>query len=256
MMAHMNTTGQHIDLWMVGNSPALGWGYTQDYPFQEGSFFGNIFVSPPVASFCNGSDFNSAVVPGRLGAQQVGSPYKNPFTGAGLCNANCVGVTSYTHWDALGNPDVPDGYTKCGTRTRVVTVYRDFDAVTDYKICNRQSGLCLDVAGNATTEGATFDQLTYVSQPRDKFRIVKVGGFDYSFKVQSTGKMVSFPASTTTDTTLASVKQLAAGSAGAHQGWFINPTGTGYFRICGSETFQCLSVGSNTSGAWSRAARR
>ena len=61
--------------------------------------------------------------------------------------------------------------------------------------------------------------------------------------------MVSFPSTTTTDTTLASVKQLAAGSAGAHQGWFINPTGTGYFRICGSETFQCLSVGSNTSGA-------
>ena len=97
MMAHVNTKGQHIGLWIVGSSPALGWGYTTDYPFQEGSFFGNIFVSPPVANYCNGSDFNSAVVPGRLGAQQVGSPYKNPFTGAGLCSANCVGVTNYTH---------------------------------------------------------------------------------------------------------------------------------------------------------------
>ena len=97
--------------------------------------------------------------------------------------------------------------------------------------------------------GAAFDQIAYVSQPRDKFRIVKVGGFDYSFQVTGTTKMVSFPSTTTTDTTLASVKQLSSGSMGAHQGWFINPTGTGYFRICGSETFQCLSVGSNTSGA-------
>ena len=97
MMAHINTKGQHIGLWMVGDSPALGWGYTSDYPFQEGSFFGNIFVSPPVANYCNGSDFNSAVVPGRLGAEQTGSPYKNPFSGAGYCTPNCVGTTNYTH---------------------------------------------------------------------------------------------------------------------------------------------------------------
>src|SRR6185503_10953656 len=52
MLAHVNTKGQHIGLWMVGSNPALGWGYTSDYPFQEGSFFGNIFVDPPVANYC------------------------------------------------------------------------------------------------------------------------------------------------------------------------------------------------------------
>ena len=83
MMAHVNTKGQHIGLWIVGSSPALGWGYTTDYPFQEGSFFGNIFVSPPVANYCNGSDFNSAVVPGRLGAQQVGLALQEPVHGRG-----------------------------------------------------------------------------------------------------------------------------------------------------------------------------
>jgi len=217
MMAHVNTKGQQIGLWMVGPSPALGWGYSSDFPYQEGSFFGNIFVSPPVANYCNGSDFNSAVVPGRLGANQVGSPYKNPFAGAGYCRDNCVGVTSYTHWDATGNPDVPDGFTKCGTRSRVITVYREFDAVTDYKLCNRQSGLCLDVAGNSTAEGAGFDQIAYVSQPRDKFRIVKGGPFYYSFKVLSTGKLLSLSSSTTFESALPTMKQMTSGSTAAFQ---------------------------------------
>ena len=249
MMAHVNTKGQHIGLWMVGPSPALGWGYTSDYPYQEGSFFGNIFVSPPVANYCNGSDFNSAVVPGRLGAGQVGSPYKNPFPGTGRCSDNCVGVTGYTHWDAVGNPDVPDGFTKCGTRSRVITVYREFDGSTDYKLCNRASGLCLDVAGNSTAEGASFDQIAYVSQPRDKFRIVKLGPFYYSLKVQSTGKFVSLSSSTTFESTLPAMKQMTSGSTAAFQSWYASPTGDGYFRICSDQTFHCLSVGSNTSGS-------
>ena len=189
------------------------------------------------------------MVPGRLGAQQVGSPYKNPFMGAGLCSDNCVGVTGNTHYDALGNADVPDGFTKCGMRSRVVTVYRDFDAVTDYKICSRQSGLCLDVAANSTVEGAAFDQIAYTSQPRDKFRIVKNGPFAYSFKVQSTGKMVSFASSTLPETNLPPAKQMASGSTAAFQNWWVSPTGSGYFRICSDQTFHCLSVGSNTSGA-------
>ena len=102
----------------------------------------------------------------------------------------------------MGNPDVPDGFTKCGTRSHVITVYRDFDALTDYKLCNRQSGLCLDVAGNSTAEGAAFDQLAYTSLPRLKFRIPKIGPFYYSFKVQSTGKIVSLASSTYPETNL------------------------------------------------------
>ena len=65
----------------------------------------------------------------------------------------------------MGNADVSDGFTRCGARTRVITVYREFDAVTDYKICNRQSGLCLDVAANSLTEGAAFDQIRQTSRP-------------------------------------------------------------------------------------------
>jgi hypothetical protein len=121
--------------------------------------------------------------------------------------------------------------------------------VTDYKICNRQSGLCIDVAASSTAEGAAFDQIAYTSQPRDKFRIVKSGPFNYSFKVQSTGKFVSLASSTVPETNLPPVKQMAAGSTAAFQTWWVSPTGGGYFRICSDQTFHCLSVGSNTSAA-------
>jgi hypothetical protein len=149
----------------------------------------------------------------------------------------------------MGNGDAPDGFTKCGTRTRVITVYREFDSVTDYKICNRQSGLCLDVAASSTLEGAAMDQIAYTSLPRDKFRILKNGPFNYAFKAQSSGKLVSLSSATRWETSLPPVKQFAAGSTAAFQNWMVSPTGSGYFTICSDETFHCLSVGSTTSGA-------
>ena len=82
-----------------------------------------------------------------------------------------------------------------------------------------------------------------------KFRIIKQGPFYYSFKAQSSGKFVSLASSTHPETSLPPVKQYTQGSTAAFQGWFVSPTGTGYFRICSDQTFHCLSVGSNTSGA-------
>src|SRR2546430_2241652 len=68
MLAHVNTSGVHIPLWIVGDNSILGWGLDSAYPYEEGSFFGNIFVSPPKAYYCNGKDFDVGVVPGRIGA--------------------------------------------------------------------------------------------------------------------------------------------------------------------------------------------
>src|SRR5215831_4848493 len=53
MLAHVNTSGQHIALWLDSNNPAIGYGRNNLFPYQEGSFFGNIFASPPQAYFCN-----------------------------------------------------------------------------------------------------------------------------------------------------------------------------------------------------------
>jgi len=78
MMAHVNTTGVHIPLWVEGPMAALGWGSNDTFPLPEGTFFGNIFT--PTArvssthSFCNGKGFDTNIVPGRLGFRSDWQP--------------------------------------------------------------------------------------------------------------------------------------------------------------------------------------
>jgi hypothetical protein len=120
LMAHVNTAGAHIPLWLDAYNPNVGWGQSASYPHQEGSFFGNIFVSPPKAYYCNGKDFDQGVVPGRLGASQPGAPYVNPYTkGWGwkstYCKDNCT---------SADNPHAADGYKACAGHNNVVTVFR------------------------------------------------------------------------------------------------------------------------------------
>jgi hypothetical protein len=199
MMAHVNTTGRSIQMWMVGESPALGWGYDRAYPFQEGAFFGNIFVSPPAAYYCNGRSIGRGVVPGRIGATQTGSPYQNPFADPGMCASACVPSAS-SHFEAKLTPLIAshgsDGYTSCATWNHVVTVYREFDAATDYKVCTVSSGLCLTVRGNSTDEGAFVDQFAYTNQPGQRFRITRVfpeltDSFAYTICVAGTQSCVT-----------------------------------------------------------------
>ena len=43
MMAHVNTAGVHVPLWLDSNDTAIGWGIDRiNYPMQEGTFFGDI----------------------------------------------------------------------------------------------------------------------------------------------------------------------------------------------------------------------
>jgi hypothetical protein len=63
LLAHVNTSGVHIPIWLDGED-AIGWGQNTSYPYQEGSFFGNVFVNPPKGYFCGGKDFDSARSPG------------------------------------------------------------------------------------------------------------------------------------------------------------------------------------------------
>jgi hypothetical protein len=130
LMAHINTAGVHIPLWIVAQSPSVGWALDPSYPNQEGSFFGNIFVpgahgsdpSKVPAYYCNGKAFNVDVVPGRIGANQVGAPYLNPFIAGpyatsktGYCSDFCAGSDT---------PHMGSGYKACGGWNNVVTVYR------------------------------------------------------------------------------------------------------------------------------------
>jgi hypothetical protein len=94
MLAHVNTTGIHIPLWLVSPSAAIGWGTDPQYPNREGTFFGNIFA-PNAASgvvdafYCNGPGFSKDTVPGRLGALQAGAPYSDPYLSGTNPNGDC-----------------------------------------------------------------------------------------------------------------------------------------------------------------------
>jgi len=116
VLAHVNTSGVHIPLWIDGDNPVISWSQNAAYPDQEGSFFGNIFVSPPVAYYCNGKDFDVGVVPGRIGAGQTNAPYKNPFQSPGYCRDHCT-PADYPH--------AADGYKACAGYNHIVTVWRN-----------------------------------------------------------------------------------------------------------------------------------
>jgi hypothetical protein len=105
LMAHINTAGVHVPIWLDSSDTAIGWGVDRtNYPMQEGTFFGDLFdtgslsnigkqqINGPAAYYCEGAGFPTGangVVAGRLGANQSGAPYTNPF-GTG---ATCQGVT-------------------------------------------------------------------------------------------------------------------------------------------------------------------
>src|SRR6185436_12394159 len=81
VMAHVNTTGNHYPLWLIGPQSSLGWGRNNSTPFIEAAFFGNIFVSPLRAYYCNGPDWERVPVMGRIGAETTDTIFRNPFSG-------------------------------------------------------------------------------------------------------------------------------------------------------------------------------
>lgn len=124
MLAHINTAGVHIPLWVVSQDASVGWGLSSLYPNQEGSFFGNIFVTGAhgtdpnkvAAYYCNGKSYNVDTVPGRIGAYQVGAPYVDPFGGGnGYCKDYCT---------AADNPNAGSGFKACNGWNHVMTVWR------------------------------------------------------------------------------------------------------------------------------------
>jgi hypothetical protein len=117
LMAHINTAGVHIPLWLTAYPANIGFTKSPAYPHQEGSFFGNLFVSPPKAYYCNGKDFDVSVVPGRIGANQTGAPYTNVY--AAPLSTYCADYCT-----AADYPNAAGGYKACAGFNHVVTVFR------------------------------------------------------------------------------------------------------------------------------------
>jgi len=132
MLAHLNTAGIHVPLWIVANNPVVGWGQDPDFPNQEGAFFGNVFMNgahgtdPAKAPmyYCTGAKYNFNPPQGRIGSTQTSPPYVNPF---GSTYAGCG--TNY-RCTAADYPSQGDGFKACNGWNRVVTIWRQNTTTT------------------------------------------------------------------------------------------------------------------------------
>jgi hypothetical protein len=193
LLAHVNTSGVHIPIWLDSEG-GIGWGQNVSFPYQEGSFFGNVFVNPPKGYFCNGKDFGSATVPGRLGAGQSNAPYYDPFGTPGPCAGYCTASSAKTN-------NVSDGFTSCYGYTHVVTVWRNFDVNTQYKIVNRQIQKVLEVAGSSTAAGAAIQGRTYSGASNQKWTITQISAGKYKVLNVASGKALDLTGGSTADGT-------------------------------------------------------
>ncbi len=132
ILAHVNTAGIHVPLWLVAQNTAVGWGQDPEFPNQEGVFFGNVFTAGAhgtdpntvPALYCMGAKYNVNPPQGRLGSTQTSPPYVNPF---GTANAACV--TNY-RCAASDTPYQNDGFKACNGWNNVVTVWRQNTTTT------------------------------------------------------------------------------------------------------------------------------
>jgi hypothetical protein len=154
MIAHVNTAGAHIPLWVVAQNPNVGWGLDESYPNQEGTFFGNIFTlgahgtdaTKVPAYYCHGSAWDTAVVPGRIGANQTNAPYTNAFSsGTGYCKDYCT---------AADYPNAQSGFKACNGWNNVITTYRQAGGST---ATGGVAGSTL-AGSNLTATVVTYDQ--------------------------------------------------------------------------------------------------
>jgi hypothetical protein len=180
LMAHVNTAGRHINLWLASPVAALGLGRNFAYPIQESAFFGNLFVSPPKAYDCNGSDWDRGPVAGRVGADQVGAPYTNPFGTNALCQGSCtvVGTTG-------------EAYGTCNGYSNVITVYRDFDPTASYTLTNKSTSMVFDITAHSLLAGAVLEQYVVNGGGNQSFHLERVAaisdGDSYRIRAHQSG---------------------------------------------------------------------
>ena len=119
------------------------------YPYQEGSFFGNIFVSPPVALLLQRQGLRSrrgARPPGRR--PDANAPYTDPFGTPGPLQGLLHGAPATTN----GAPTA-SRRARLHPRRDGVAQLRPQHAVQDLQ---QQNGKCLEVAGSSTSAGAAI----------------------------------------------------------------------------------------------------
>jgi hypothetical protein len=241
-MAHLNTAGVHVPIWLDSSAPSIGWGMNKSsFPYQEGTFFGNILVTgalashgnaaiAPVGYYCDGDGFTSGingVVAGRIGAASS-STYRNPWGNGALCKNVCTG--QFSQGTSQGDPD---GYINCSppgvpSFNNMITVWRNnsykpvFDAGYAYEIqpVPAGGGETLDVNTGSQNNGTAVQQWQNWNGEMQKFRILSAGNGNWKITMDAnTNKCVDLNGGTGNGTGL--VINDCNGSS--NQAWTVTP---------------------------------
>ena len=269
MMAHVNTAGVHIPIWMTSEAPQIGWGLDLvNYPQQEGTFFGNIMetgdltqmgmagVIGPVAYYCEGAGFADGTVKGRLGMGQSGAnlPYKNQY--GGTCHGNYNFVGHWSNGNSGGKP--ADGYKTANVNGYVfqngepITVWRNEHVgnvvpepvqpvvrlPADAEARERQvggRGLWLDHNGTAVQQWGTN------SNTAQKFAILASGSnWKIAMKI-NTNKCIGPAGNGTGNSTALEIQDCNGGNAQAWTATLVSGT-TDTFNFKNVASNRCMDV--------------
>jgi hypothetical protein len=193
MLAHVNNSGFHIAIWLDSES-SIGWGKSPDYPYEEGTFFGNLFPANNMwrGYYCLGTGYDQGAVPGRLGATIPNtSVYVNAWSGANCpiiaSGSQPTGGTCVRHSDGSGMDNCTNQINGVNnTWKHVVTVWRNFDSNTVYQICGWSSGTCLAASG--TGAGAAVKSMfSNKYDTSQQWWVIQVSAGKYKFINVATG---------------------------------------------------------------------
>lgn len=260
MMAHINTSGVHVPLWITSESPSIGWGTSPSYPKQEGTFFGNILmtgnltsiampgVMGPVAYFCEGAGITAGVVAGRLTSGANNVPYKNPYGS----NVRCVNGQTVAGPTSPGQ-SAPDGFKQacasgyCFQNGEPITVWRNpaytpvFDDAYRYGLAPMSaSGKAVDVTANSTTNGTRVQQYASWNTDAQRFTIQRSGS-NWKIAMKANTSKCFGPVGNGTGNGTGIEIQDCNGSN--HQAWKISAdANTGAFELRNVAANRCLDV--------------
>jgi hypothetical protein len=246
MMAHLNVAGVHVPIWLDSPISAVGFGSSSSYPNEEGTFFGNLFITSNgkvPAYYCEGSGFARGIVPGRLGANtSAAGIFTNPFGSGALCSAHC---------SAASGSSKGQGYSSCNGYTRPITVWRAasyrpvFDPVYAYRFIDSQSGLAMDVTGASSSDGVNLiEYVPSTTKPNQQFRIVLTAASTWKLTAVHSGKAV-----TGTGSSDHSSVQQDGYSGSTSQQWVIDDH-NGHFKLVNKSSSDALETppGNKSSG--------
>jgi hypothetical protein len=248
MLALVNTTGVHVPLWLTGPMSQIGWGQSASYPDLEGAFFANIFAPNPstgkmAAYFCEGPG-QIGLVPGRIGADQPGSPYTNPWGAGARCGDS-------NHCSTSGVPSTngkPDGYSSCNGHP-AVTVWRNaaaspvFDVKLKYMLKNVKSAKMIDWddVGSSmaiqqwTASGNTNQQWQFNPEPNNTYHISSI---------KAPTQCLQLPAG---QTAAGTAVQMAPCNGAPNQSWTVK-TSNGASASAYGQYFKFSNLASPTTG--------